>query len=137
MIQQSLHEFPTIFVRLKGRSGVVREYKALLVPTSEYCILPPVDAFALGYEAAGSDPRALNPNKLYLASYNGYSRGISFKMVEVEIAGTKFKDVEFVGIDILQAAGFDVILGKNLLQNMKLELDYGSHQMTLQKAVPA
>ncbi|MDG6995647.1 MAG: hypothetical protein JRN52_06975 [Nitrososphaerota archaeon] len=138
MIQQNFRDFPTIFVRLKGLSGVVREYQALVVPTSEYCIIPPVDAFALGYPVAGgSDVRSFSPNQLHFASYSGYARGVSLKMLEVDIAGTTFKDVEFVAVDILQAAGFDVVIGKSLLQNTKLQLDYGSHQMTLEKAVTA
>ncbi len=107
----------------------------MIVPTTEYCILPMVDAFALGYsEAAGGDARIQGPKQVHFASYNGYGRGILIKMAQVEIAGTLFKDVEFVAFDVLQAAGFDVILGKNLLQNMKLELDYATHQLLLQRA---
>lgn len=138
MIQQSFRDFPTIFARLKGRNGVVREYNAIIVPTTEYSILPMVDAFALGFpEAGGADSRALSPNIVHFASYSGYGRGIMIKMPEVEIAGTSFKDVGFVSLDILQSTGFDVVLGKNLFQNIKLTLDYVTHQMTLQREVPA
>ena len=138
MIQLGFRDFPTIFARLKGRNGVLREYNAMVVPTTEYCILPMVDAFALGFpEAGGADARVLSPNPVHFASYSGYGRGIMIKMPEVGIAGTSFKDVEFVALDILQSTGFDVILGKNLLHNMKLELDYVTHQMTLQRAVTA
>jgi hypothetical protein len=135
VIQRSFQELPTVFARLKGRNGVAREYKAVIVPTTDYCVVPMVDAFALGYpEAAGADARALSPNPVHFATYSGYGRGLPVKMAEVEIGGTSFKDVDFIAFDVLQAAGFDVVLGRSLLKGLTLEIDYGSHRLSLRKA---
>ncbi|MEM1947046.1 MAG: hypothetical protein QXF95_08570, partial [Candidatus Caldarchaeum sp.] len=44
-----------MFVTLKGRADATREYLALLSTTAEFCVIPRVDAYMLGYVEAISD----------------------------------------------------------------------------------
>ena len=112
---------------------MVREYRSLLSTTADYCVLPVVDAYHLGYpEAAASNMRIPLPNALTFASYNGYERGTIIKMAQVEIGGISFKDVEFLTFDILQPIGFDVILGQSLLRELRLCLDFPTHMLKLE-----
>lgn len=134
MIARPFRKFPVVFVRLKGRNGMVREYPALISTVSEYCILPKVDAFALGYpEAANSDNPTRIPNELDFVGSNAYGRGALVKMVQVDIGQISARNVEFLTYDILQVTGFDVVLGVNILQDIKLEIDFTSHQLTLER----
>ncbi len=129
---------PAVFARLRGRNGAVREYRALLVPTAEYCVLPKVDAYRLGYpEAASSGTRVPLPNTLTFASYVGYERGMVIRMAQVDIGSISFEEVEFLAFDILQAVGYDVVLGQNLLREMHLDLDFASGKMRLERAAGA
>ena len=45
-------------------------------------------------------------------------------MAQVDLGSASFRNVDFVAIDLPQVTGFDVILGRNLLRFMKLELDF-------------
>ncbi len=125
-------------MRLKGRNGNIREYPAFLSSTFDYCAIPKVDAFALGYsEAAGAGHEHLvrAQNILDFVSSGTYERGALIKMSNVELGHMSFKDVEFLTYDLLQATGVDVILGKSLFQGMKLEIDFSSHRFKLEKTV--
>jgi len=133
-LEGAFKKHPAVFARLRGRNGVFREYQALLVPATEYCILPRVDAFQLGYPEAASDSRTSSPNNLMLASYTGYGRGTRIKIAQVEIGSMSFKDVEFLAFDTLQAVGFDVVLGLTLLRRTRLDLDFASGMLRLEKA---
>ena len=125
MEEVALGMFPTVFVRMTGRGGGVREFRALIDPGAEYCVIPKVDAFFLGFsEIANDDPTGQASNNLTFATYNGYGKAISIVMAQVELGRMSFKKVEFLALDIPQVTGFDVILGRSLLQFMKLEFDY-------------
>jgi predicted aspartyl protease len=111
----------------------VREYLSLLSTTADYCVLPVVDAYHLGYpEAAANGTRIPMPNALTFMSYTGYERGTVIKMTEVDIGGISFKNVEFVAFDILQPIGFDVILGQTLLREMRLSFDFRSRMLRME-----
>jgi predicted aspartyl protease len=132
--EHAFGKFPTIFVRIKGRSGVVREINALLDPGVEYCVIPKVDAYALGYsEAANDDPISPGDNTITFTSYDGYGKAALIDMVQVEIGTMTFKNVDFIAYDIPQVNGFDVVLGRNLLKFMKLELDYSVGQLRMER----
>ena len=137
MFERAFQKFPAVFVRLKGRNGVTREYQALLAPTSEYCILPKVDAYQLGYPEAASDTRLPSPNSLAIASYMGYGRGASIKIAQVDLGEMSFRDVEFIAFDVSQNVGIDVVLGLTLLRQMRLELDFVSGTLRLEKVASA
>ena len=125
-------------MRLKGRNGNIREYQAFLSPTFEYCAIPKVDAFALGYEeaaVAGGGRIMQAANALDFASSNEYGRGALIKMTQVDIGPISLRDIEFLTYDLLQATGVDVVLGRSVLQAMKLEIDFSSHMLKLERVI--
>jgi hypothetical protein len=134
VLEQAFRDLPTTFVRLKGRNGVTREYRALLSPTSEYCVLPSVYAYRLGYPEAANDSRLPSPNSVAIASYVGYGRGTVIRMAQVELGDISLRDIEFLTFDILQSIGLDVVLGLTLLRHMHLDLDFASHRLRLEAA---
>lgn len=116
--------FPTVFVRLTGRNGVVRELNAVLDISAEYCVLPPVDAYNLGYqEAANNDPVVPAANTIDYLSYEGVAKAALIVVAGVELGGMRFRNVEFVAHDLPQQTRFDVLLGRSLLQFLRLDLD--------------
>lgn len=134
-LERQFQRLPSVFARLTGSNGAVREYQALVAPTSEYCVIPKVDAFRLGYhEAAAADSRVPSPNVLPFASYMGFGRGTAIKMAQVEMGGMTFRDVDFLAFDPLQSIGYDVVLGLTLLGRTRLNLDCASRTLRLQKA---
>ncbi len=129
-----LERFPTVFTRLTGRNGVVREYNALVAPAAEFCVIPTVDAYHLGYpEVVPSDSRISLPNTKTFASYTGYGRGSAIKMARVDLGAISFMDVDFLAYDIMQTLGFDVVLGRNLLRGTRLGQDFASGRFRLER----
>lgn len=138
IVEHSFVKFPTVFALLRGRNGTAREYQALVAPTAEYCVIPKVDAYTLGYpEAAGVDDRLPPPNALTFVSFGAYGKGTLFKMAKVEIGEMAFKDVEFLAFDLMQAVGYDVVLGRSLLRHMHVELDFASGRLSMAKVTGA
>lgn len=122
-----------MFVRLTGRSGGTREFNALLDPGVEYCIVPKVDAYTLGYpEAANDDPVTPANNTLTFTSYGGYGRAALIEMARVELGNLSFTKVDFLALDLPAVTGFDVVLGRSVLQFMKLEIDYSVGQLRVE-----
>jgi len=116
-----------MFGRLKGQNGAVREYMALLDPGSDYCILPKVDAFTLGYpDVARADTIVRAPNTTTFVTHTGYDKAPLIKMAQVDVGPLTFRDVEFLAFDLPQACGFDVVFGRSLLHFVKFEIDYSS-----------
>ena len=114
------------------------EYQALIAPTADYCVLPKVDAFNLGYpEAASVDTRVPAPNTLTFASHNSYGRGTLIKMAQVDVGSISVKDVEFLAFDLLQTVGYDVILGRSLLRHVRLELDFVEGRLRMERVTPS
>ena len=110
---------------MRGRNGAVREYRALVNITSDYCILPRVDAYRLGYpEAAHDDPVTRPANLVMLASSTGYSEGMMIQIKQVEIGDIKVNDVPFLGFDLPQVTGYDVVLGRNLFLKGGLNTEF-------------
>ena len=95
-----------------------------------------MDAFALGYqEAANDDQISTADNTITFASYDGYGKAALITMAEVEIGNMSFKNVDFLAFDVPQVTGFDVVLGRSILQSMKLELDYSLRRLKLEKII--
>ncbi len=133
MAEHPFGKFPTVFVRLKGRSSTVREFNALLDPGVEYCIIPKVDAYALGYpEAANDDPISPANNTLTFTSYGGYGKAALIEMAHLDLGGLSFEKVDFLAMDIPPVTGFDVVLGWSLLRFMKLEFDYSAGRLRVE-----
>jgi predicted aspartyl protease len=132
--EHAFGKFPTVFVRLKGRNGTVREFNALVDVGAEYCVVPKVDAYMLGYqEAANDDPITPADNTLTFTSYDGYGKVALIEMDQVDLGSMSFRKVDFVAFDLPQASGFDVILGRSLLRFMKLEFDYSLGKLRMEE----
>jgi len=124
--------FPCVYGRLKGKSGAVREYLALLDAGSDYCILPKVDAFTLGYpDVARADTIVRAPNTTTFLTPTGYDKAPLIKMSQVDVGPLVFSDVDFLAFDLPQACGFDVVLGRSLLQFLRIEMDYSTGLLTI------
>ena len=130
---------PTIFARLRGRNGAVREYRALLSTASDYSVIPKVDAYRLGYpEAARDDPITEPPNLFRGVTYDGFWEGMLITIKEVTIGATSVSDADFIALDLPQASGFDVILGRSVLAASGVLIDYASGNVrTRPKEPPA
>jgi len=127
LTEMGFSRFPSAFARLKGQSGAVREYLALLDVGSDYCIIPKVDAFALGYpDVARSDTIVRAPNTTAFVTPAGYDKAPLIKIAQVDIGRLTFRDVEFLAFDLPQVCGYDVLLGRSLLRFLKFEVDYAS-----------
>lgn len=134
MTEIGFSKFPSLFGRLTGQNGAVREYLALVDAGNEYCILPKVDAYALGYpEVArtGTSARALNATTF--VTHTGYDKAPLIKMVQVDVGRHSIRDVEFLAYDLPQVCGFDVVLGRSLLRFLSLEIDYTSGLLRIER----
>jgi hypothetical protein len=131
----SFENFPSVFARLKGRNGFVREYPAILSFSSDYCVIPKPDSFVLGYpETAHVGYIVRPPNLATMVAPNGFATGVQIKMQEVQIGTIKVMDVDFVAFDLPQAGGVDLVLGKSLLRHLKVEIDYTSKKLNIASA---
>ena len=127
MTEIGFGKFPSLFGRLKGQNNAVGEYLALVDAGSEYCILPKVDAYRLGYsDVARSDTIVRAPNTTTFVTHIGYDKAPLIKMAQVDVGQLSFRDVEFLAFDLPQVCGFDVVFGRSLLKFLRLEIDYGS-----------
>ena len=135
MVEFSFRTFPEVFVGLKGRNGGVRECSALVDPCSEYCIMPKVDAYALGYpEAANDDPVTPADNTLTYTSFDGYGKAALIGIAEVSFGGFSFPNIDFLALDLPQVTRFDVVIGRSLLKFTKLEIDYLTRTLRIVEA---
>ncbi|HVP22439.1 MAG TPA: aspartyl protease family protein [Conexivisphaerales archaeon] len=126
---------PVAFVRLRGRNGRVREYEAIVDSAATYCVLPKVDAYALGYGEAIQDPSTsyiTRPgNFITLASISGYINATLIKVDEVTLMGKALREVEFLAYDLPPETGFDVILGASFLSRASASVDMASMSTTV------
>jgi len=135
MLEAAFQKFPTVFAVMKGRNDATRECVALVDPCAEYCILPKVDAFALGYpEAANDDPVTPQDNTITFASADGYGKAALIEMAEVTLGGMSFPRVDFVAFDLPQVTRFDVVIGRSLLKETRLEIDYPAGRLRIGEA---
>ncbi|MDG6902880.1 MAG: clan AA aspartic protease [Nitrososphaerota archaeon] len=112
----------------------MREYRALIDTGSDYCVLPRVDAFRLGYpEAANDDLIVPAENTTSFVTHNGHGQAASIKMAKVDIGQETFENVEFLAFDLPQVTGFDVVLGGSILKFLNLRMDYSSKHLEIQK----
>lgn len=111
----------------------MREYPALVAPTSEYCVVPKVDVFSLGYtDVPMGDERVPDQNALYFVTSASHGRGTLVKMAQVDVGPISLKDVGFVTYDLQQATGYDVVLGRSFLEGLKLRVDFAARQLELE-----
>ena len=123
----SLSGLPTVFARLRGRNGAVREYRALLSPASDYSVVPKVDAYRLGYPEAARDDPITEPMNLFRGvTYDGFWEGMLITIKEVAIGSLSVADVDFIAYDLPQVSGFDVVLGRSFLASSGIRMDYST-----------
>jgi len=113
----------------------VREFRALVSAGAEYCIVPKVDAYALGYqEAANDDPVTPAENTITSVTYDGYGKMALISIARVDLGSISFDRVEFVAFDLPAATGLDVVLGRSLLRFTRFQLDYASGELRIEDA---
>ena len=125
MIAVRFERFPSIFARIEGKSGCIREYDCLIDPISDFCIVPKVDAYALGYpEVAFQHMTVGPPNSRTLLTSSGYNRTVVFTINGVKIGQLRFEDVQFVAFDLPQASGYEAVIGRSLLERTSVAVDW-------------
>jgi hypothetical protein len=106
--------------------------------TTDYCFLPRVDAYRLGYpEAAHDDPVTTPANLVRLATSNGYIDGMMIIIEEVDIGDLKVSRVPFLGFDLPQVTGYDVVLGRSFFVRaaLKMEIDFAASTLKMNQTV--
>ena len=123
---------------MRGKNDKTREFRSLIDPLSDYCIIPKPDAFWLGYpEAAQDDPITMPPNLTTIATNNGYAQAMLIRIKEVDLNNLKLANVDFLALDLQQVTGFDVIIGRNFLSSLGLqvEMDYRNKEMKIKQEI--
>lgn len=135
-MKHHFESFPTIFTKLKGQNGRMREYRAFVNPSTEYCVIPQVDAYYLNYTASPPNittKEIANPDSVkMLVTYSGYINAALTTIKEVVIGSASFKDVEFLAYDLPQETQFDVVLGRSLFEHARIEIDYKLKILTIE-----
>lgn len=120
---------------MKGPDSKVREYRALVDPVYEYCILPKGDAYFFGHpEVAFQHMTVGPPNGRTLLTGGGFNRTVVFEVGSVEIGGLSFERVEFAAVDLPQEVGFEAVIGQSLLKRASVTLDWEHRVLRLTKA---
>ncbi|MCL4517646.1 MAG: hypothetical protein M1587_00440 [Thaumarchaeota archaeon] len=123
---------------MRGKNDKTREFRSLIDPLSDYCIIPKPDAFWLGYpEAAQDDPITMPPNLTTIATNNGYAQAMLIRIKEVDLNNLKLTNVDFLALDLQQVTGFDLIIGRNFLSSLGLqvEMDYRNKEMKIKQEI--
>lgn len=107
----------------------------MVSPSTEYSVIPKVDAFRLGYTEAARDNNLVTmpPNLARGLTYDGYWEGMMIKIREVVVAGVSAVDVPFIAFDIPQLSSFDVVLGMPLLRMMMMQIDCSKNTVRLMR----
>jgi hypothetical protein len=129
-METRFNNFPAIFTKLKGDNGKLREYCALISTSIEYSIIPQPDAYHLGYTTGFP---ARSEGSRMMATCSGYVNAPTIVVKEVQVGKLSCENVEFVVHDLPQETHFDVVLGRTILQDMKLEIDYKSHTLKIER----
>lgn len=127
-------KLPSVFARVKGKSGVIVEYDCLIDPASEYCTVPKVDAYTLGYPEVGFQHATVGPpNTRTILTNGGHNRTVIVNMESVEIGALKFEGVQFAPFDLPQASGYEALIGKSLLERMSMTINWPNRTIELVK----
>ncbi len=78
------------------------------------------------------DPVSQASNWVTFASYSGYGKAPLIRMAQVDLGAMSFKNVDFLALDIPQVTGYDVVLGRSLLQFLKFEFDYPASKLKIE-----
>ena len=134
MTEFELGRFPTVFARVTGSNSKVREYRALIDPVYEYCVIPKGDAYVFGHpEVAFQQLTVDPPNARTLVTGGGFNKTVIFEVGSVEIGGLSFERVEFAAVDLPQQVGFEAVIGQSLLKRSSLTIDWEHRLLRLSK----
>lgn len=127
-------KLPSVFARIKGKSGITMEYDCLIDPASEYCTIPKLDAYTLGYpEVAFQHVTVGPPNARTILTNGGHNRTVIVEMRSIEIGPLKFEGVQFAPLDLPQASGYEALIGKSLLERVSFTINWPDRTMELVK----
>jgi predicted aspartyl protease len=136
-IEHSFQKAPTIFAKLRGRNGRTLEYHALVDPAAQFCVLPRVDAYSLGYSDALADANTdyiTRPaNLMTVLTSSGYINAPHIVIEDVTLGFSSFKRVDFLAYDLPQESHIDVLLGRSLLDRTKMKIDCESKRLILEE----
>ena len=119
----------TVFCRMKGPSGRVREVQAIIEPSFEYCLVLKNDAMQLGYPSVTFRPEDwmdTNPAEVTnLISIKGVEVGTKIKLKEVSVGSLKARDVEAVVTksEFPLTIPVGMFLGRSFLRHFRLKVD--------------
>lgn len=129
MMKFDLKQPMTVFARVEGEYGVVRELSAMIDLNSTYCLLFAKDAIDLGYPQAANrarEFRSVRPDECpYLLGMRGIESSILFTLKKVSVGNLTFQNVKTVSLEMEPARmlPFDMILGQSFLKNTTLHYD--------------
>ena len=110
------------------------EYDCLIDPASEYCTVPKVDAYTLGYPEVGFQHATVAPpNSRTFLTNGGHNRTVIVNMNSVEIGALKFEDVQFAPFDLPQASRYEALIGKSLLERASMTINWPDRTIGLVK----
>lgn len=120
---------------MKGTNSKVREYRALVNPVYEYCVIPKGDAYIFGHsEVAFQHLTVGPPNARTLITGSGFNRTVVFEVGSVEVGGLSFERVEFAAVDLPQQVGFEAVIGQSLLKHTSVTLDWAHKLLRISMA---
>ena len=135
-MQRTFDRFPTVCVRLRGRNEKTREFDAIIAPASEFCVLPKVDAYFLGYGESLQDSvtsyMTRPQNLITLVTPSGYVDAPVIMMKELKLGQHLFENVQFLAHDLPQQMRFDVLLGRSFLTHVKMNVNYVERILTIE-----
>jgi hypothetical protein len=121
--------FPTVFTKLRGNNGKLREYCALVSPSAEFCVIPQADAHYLGCTV--NFPTKPDGSKMS-TTYSGYINAPLVVIDEVRLGNLSFENVDFIAHDLPQETRFDLILGRSVFRKATVEIDYQSKTLEIE-----
>lgn len=127
---------PLVFVRVMGPRGS-RELRAVLSPTSEYCLIGRRDAEDLGYETGPYHrkiaflPEINKDHALVLATVGGIIEAPIISIVEMNLAEILARDVKTAVYDLPEPIGFDMLLGAPFFGHKSIAFDFSRNNIAI------
>lgn len=134
-----LKEPMTVFAKVKGPQGAVRELRALLDFNIPFCVMLSRDLVKLGYPEAALRPRdwqKTHPMQVpYMLSFRGIERSILVKASEISLGSLVVKEVEtiVIDLDLPRMIPVELYLGRSFLNNFTLTVDGAGGFLSLVK----
>jgi len=126
-----------LFARVRGKNGKIRELSTLLDFNAHYSWILRKDAVDLGYPQVINRPEDYESVAMqktpHVLSGRGLEQGILAQLNEVSIGGITVKNVDAIALklDIPLMLPIDLILGRNFLNNFKLNVDPAASTLAL------